>query len=80
MYMRGQKSGLVYSGWWEGFAQVPEGESRLRVLGSMELLSPKKPQSPECAKGASKASCGEMVVQKGDFGESVSSLPLKVCS
>ena len=31
------------------------------------------------AKGAAKASCGETVVQKGVFGESVSSLsPLKV--
>ena len=29
----------------------------------------------ECAKGAAKASCGETVVQKGVFGESVSSLP-----
>ena len=29
----------------------------------------------ECAKGAAKASCGETVVQKGFFGESVSSLP-----
>ena len=28
-----------------------------------------------CAKGAAKASCGETVVQKGVFGESVSSLP-----
>ena len=28
-----------------------------------------------CAKGAEKASCGETVVQKGVFGESVSSLP-----
>ena len=27
------------------------------------------------AKGAAKASCGETVVQKGVFGESVSSLP-----
>ena len=29
----------------------------------------------ERAKGAEKASCGETVVQKGVFGESVSSLP-----
>ena len=29
----------------------------------------------ERAKGAAKASCGETVVQKGVFGESVSSLP-----
>ena len=29
----------------------------------------------ECAKGAAKASCGETVVPKGCFGESVSSLP-----
>ena len=29
----------------------------------------------ERAKGAEKASCGETVVQKGGFGESVSSLP-----
>ena len=28
-----------------------------------------------CAKGAEKVSCGETVVQKGGFGESVSSLP-----
>ena len=28
-----------------------------------------------CAKGAAKGSCGETVVQKGVFGESVSSLP-----
>ena len=28
-----------------------------------------------CAKGAEKASCGETAVQKGVFGESVSSLP-----
>ena len=28
-----------------------------------------------CAKGAEEASCGETVVQKGAFGESVSSLP-----
>ena len=35
----------------------------------------------ERAKGAAKASCGETVVQKGVFGESVSSLPpFKVCS
>ena len=27
------------------------------------------------AKGAAKGSCGATVVQKGDFGESVSSLP-----
>ena len=27
-----------------------------------------------CAKGAAKGSCGETVVQKGVFGESVSSL------
>ena len=33
----------------------------------------------ERAKGAAKASCGETAVQKGVFGESVSSLPLKVC-
>ena len=33
------------------------------------------PINSECAKGAEKASCGEMVVQKGAFGESVSSLP-----
>ena len=29
----------------------------------------------KCAKGAAKASCGETVVQKGVFGESVSTLP-----
>ena len=29
----------------------------------------------EHAKGAEKAACGETVVQKGGFGESVSSLP-----
>ena len=28
-----------------------------------------------CAKGAAKGSCGETIVQKGVFGESVSSLP-----
>ena len=32
-------------------------------------------QVSERAKGAEKASCGETVVQKGVFGESVSSLP-----
>ena len=32
-------------------------------------------QMSECAKGAAKASCAETVVQKGVFGESVSSLP-----
>ena len=31
-----------------------------------------------CAKGAEKALCGETVVQKGGFGESICSLPLKV--
>ena len=32
-------------------------------------------QNSECAKGAANASCGETVVQKGVFGESVSTLP-----
>ena len=40
----------------------------------------KNRQASERAKGAEKASCGETVVQKGVFGESVSSLALKVCS
>ena len=33
------------------------------------------PHQSERANGAAKASCGETVVQKGVFGESVSSLP-----
>ena len=39
--------------------------------GGVRLISLRS----ECAKGAAKASCGETVVQKGVFGESVSSLP-----
>ena len=34
-----------------------------------------EPPFLECVKGAEKASCGETVVQKGVFGESVSCLP-----
>ena len=40
-----------------------------------ELLNPDSLPKSERAKGAAKASCGETVVQKGVFGESVSSLP-----
>ena len=35
----------------------------------------RRPRLSGCAKGAAKGSCGEMVVQKGVFGESVSPLP-----
>ena len=35
------------------------------------------PEVCQTSTGAAKASCGETVVQKGVFGESVSSLPLK---
>ena len=39
------------------------------------ILKTSKMLSWGCAKGAAKASCGETVVQKSVFGESVSSLP-----
>ena len=41
--------------------------NRSRIAGNTELGGR--------AKGAAKASCGETVVQKGVFGESISSLP-----
>ena len=44
---------------------------RVSVLSNCPLIL----VTSGCAKGAAKGSCGETVVQKGIFGESVSSLP-----
>ena len=54
------------------FLGLPSKSSR-----DTSQASPRPPNSfiSERAKGAAKASCGETVVEKGVFGESVSSLP-----
>ena len=45
------------------------------IRGRSEYVNVIGVTSSGCAKGAAKGSCGERVVQKGVFGESVSSLP-----
>ena len=61
----------------ECFALIPWENVSLRCFLLRCISFPEKRTflSSERAKGAAKASCGETVVQKDVFGESVSSLP-----
>ena len=52
-----------------------DGLCAVFVSNSRFMRLVEAPLDSECAKGAAKASCGETVVRKGVFGESVSSLP-----
>ena len=54
---------------------VNRGTNVPAIFGGSDSVSPLR---SERAKGAAKGSCGETVVQKGVFGESVSGRSLKV--
>ena len=58
---------------WAGEDRYPKDPAVLKILRRSKFTMRSK--FSECAKGAAKALCGETVVQKGVFGESVSTLP-----